>query len=107
MGYISDENADYHNLYLNWDILLLAEVFEKFRNNSLKNYGLCPNHYLRAPVLSWDEMLNVTKSELELISDNDIYFFFEKWMRGGVSYISKKYSKANKNYLKYYDSKQE
>ena len=38
----------YHGLYLKCDILLLADVFGKFRNNSLKNYGLCPSHYLSA-----------------------------------------------------------
>ena len=79
---------DYHSLYLKCDILLLADVFEKFRNNSLKNYGLCPSHYLSAPALSWDAMLNMTKIKLELISDPDMYIFFEKGMRGGVSYIS-------------------
>ena len=42
----------YHDLYLKYDILLLADVFEKCRNNSLKNYGLCPSHYLSAPALS-------------------------------------------------------
>ena len=36
----------YHDLYLICDVLLLADVYEKFRNNSLKNYGLCPSHYL-------------------------------------------------------------
>ena len=51
---------DYHDLYLKCDVLLLADVFEKFRNNSLKNYGLCPSHYLSAPALSWDAMLNMT-----------------------------------------------
>ena len=35
---------DYHDLFLKCDGLLLADVFEKFRNNSLKNYGLCPSH---------------------------------------------------------------
>ena len=40
---------DYHNLYIKCDVLLLADVFGKFRNNSLKNYGLCPIDYLSAP----------------------------------------------------------
>ena len=40
---------DYHDLYLKCDVLLIADVFKKFRNNSLKNYGLCPRHYLSAP----------------------------------------------------------
>ena len=60
---------DNHDLYLKCDILLLADVFEKFRNNSLKNYGLCPSHCLSAPTLSCDAMLNMTKIKLELISD--------------------------------------
>ena len=61
---------DYHDLYLKCGILLLAyvfdDVFEKFRYNSLKNYGLCASHYLSAPALSWDAMLNMTKVELDL-----------------------------------------
>ena len=43
----------YHNVYLKCDPLLLADVFEKYRNDSLKNYGLCPSHYLSAPALRW------------------------------------------------------
>ena len=58
---------DYHGLYLKCDVLLLADVFENFRNNSLKNYGLCPGHYLSAPALSWDVMPNMTKVALALI----------------------------------------
>ena len=57
----------YHDLYLKCNVLLLADVFKKFRNNSLKNYGLCPNHYLNALSLDWAAMLNITKVELELI----------------------------------------
>ena len=37
-------------------MLLFAEVLEKFRNTSLKDYGLCPSHYLSAPALNWDAM---------------------------------------------------
>ena len=64
-------------------------------------------NHLSASALSWDAMLNVTKVELELISDLDMYIFFEKGMRGGVSYISNRSSKVNNKYLKSYDPKQE
>ena len=72
---------DYHDLYFKRDLLLLADIFEKIRNNSIKNYGLCPIHYLSAPALSWDAMLNMAKVKIELISDPNMYIFFEKCMR--------------------------
>ena len=75
--------------------------------NSLKNYGLCPSHYLNAPALSRDAMLNMKKIKLELISDPDMYIFFEKGMGGRVSYISNRYSKADNKCLKSYGPKQE
>ena len=65
------------------------------------------SHYLSATSLSWDVMVNMTKVELELTSDLYIYMFFKKDMGGGVSYISKTCSKANKKQLKSYDLKQE
>ena len=43
---------DYYNLYLKCDVLLLGDAFEKFRNSSLKNYGLCPSHYFSTAALS-------------------------------------------------------
>ena len=95
---------DYHDLHLKCDVLLFADVFEKFRNNSLKNYGLCSSYFLRAPALSWDATLNMGKVELKPIPDSDIYIFFEKGTRGGVSYISNRYSKADNKYSKSYDS---
>ena len=98
---------DYHDLNLKCNILLLADVFEKFRNNSLKNYGFCPSHYLSAPGLSWAVMIKMSKTELELIPDPDMYVFFEKGARGVISYISNRYSKANNKYLKSYEPKQE
>ena len=76
---------DYHDLYLKCDILYLADVFEKFRNNSLKSYALCPSHYLSAPGLSWDAMLKMKKIKRELIPDPA---FYEKETRGRNYYIS-------------------
>ena len=67
--------------------ILLVDVFEKFRSYSLKNYGLYAKHYLSTPALSWDAMLDITKVELELISDADMYLFFEKFMGGGVIFL--------------------
>ena len=91
---------DYHDLYLKCDVLLLAGVLEKFRDKILKNYGLCPSQYLPAPGISWDAMLKMTIIKLEHISDPEMYKFFEKGTRGGISYISNRYSKANNKYLK-------
>ena len=97
---------DYHDLFLKCEVLLLADVFEKFGNNSLKNYGSGPGHYLSAPALSWAAMLNMTKVELELILDPSMCIFFEKGMTGGVYYISNRYSNANNKYLISCDLKQ-
>ena len=87
--------------------MLLADVFRKFRNNRLKNYGLCPSHYLSTPFLNLDAKLKTTRIDLELIPDHDINILFENGTRGVISYISNRYSKANNKYLKYYDQKQE
>ena len=67
---------DYHDLYVKCDILLLADLFEKVRKNSLKTQELCSRHYLSEPGLSWDAMLKITKIELELIPDHAMYIFF-------------------------------
>ena len=97
----------YHHLYLKCELFLLTDVFKKFRNNSLKNYGLMPSHYLSAPVLSRDAMVKMTKIKLEPITEPDMYIFFEKGTRDEISYISNRYSKASDKYLKSYEPKQE
>ena len=81
---------DYHGVYLKCDVSLLANAFEKCGNKSLKNYRLCPSHYLNAPGLSWHGMLKMTKIKLKLVPDPDMNIFFEKGTRGGISYISHK-----------------
>ena len=92
---------DIHNHYLKKD------VFEKFIDTCLKYYNLDPSHYFCSPGLSWDAMLKMTKVELEKISDADIHLFIERGMRGGISFVSKRYSKANNEFCPDYDESKE
>ncbi len=94
---------DYHDLYLKTDVLLLADVMTEFRKTCKKAYGLDALHYYTSPGLAWDAMLKFTGIELDLISDSDMYLMIEKGIRGGVSSIMKRYSKANHKYLDDYD----
>ena len=88
--------GDYHDHYLKKDVLLLADVFENFTNACLKFYKLDPCHYFSSPGLSWDAMLKMTGVKLEKIFDIDMYLFIEKGLKGAISYIAKRYTKANK-----------
>ena len=72
--------GDYHDHYLKKDVLLLADVFEKFIDTCLKVYVLDPCHYFSSRGLSWDAMLNITGI--------DMYLLIEKGLRGGISYIA-------------------
>ena len=95
--------VDYHDLYLKIDVLLLSDVSEKFINTFLDYYGLDPCHYFSSPGSSWDAMLKMTKIELDLISDIDMHLFIKKGMRGSISYIAKRHSKANNKYMESYE----
>ena len=120
-GHISDEDyltctkiwnkfnmknmSDYHDNYLKKDVLLLADVFEKFIDTCLKFYRLDLCHCFSSPGLSWDAMLKMAGMRLEKIFDIDMYLFTEKGLRGGIFHIAKRYAKANNKHMKNYDPK--
>jgi len=90
---------DYHNLYLKTDVLLLADVFESFREATLTTLGLDPAYYVSAPQLSWDCMMKMTECELTLLTDPAMFTVINENLRGGISMISKRYAKANNKYM--------
>ena len=85
--------------------MLLADVFEKFINTFLRLYGFDPCRYFSSLGLSWNAMLKMTGMRLRKIVDIEMYLFIEKGLRGGISYIAKRYAKANNKYMKDYDPK--
>ena len=96
--------GDYLDHSLKKDVLSLA-VSERFIYTCLKFYGLDHFHYFGSPVLSSHVMLKMTGVNLEKRSDIDKYLFLEKGLRGGISYIAKRYAKADNKYMKKYKPK--
>ena len=97
--------GEYHDLYLKTDVLLLADVFEKFRDTALQHYGLDPVHYITLPSFALDAMLKKTDVQLELLSDPDMYKFFEDGIRGGISVVSHRHLEANNPHVEGYNPK--
>ena len=87
--FIMKSMGDYHDRFFLKNVLLLADVFEKFIATCLKFYGIDPCHYFSSPELSWEAMLKMTGVKLEKVSDIDKYLFIEKGLRGGIPYIAK------------------
>ena len=89
---------DYHMLYLKTDVLLLADVFEKFRDLTISYYGLDAVNYISAPSLSMDAALKMSKAQVGLFNDQQIDMLntTETGIRGGICGLgSTRYAKAN------------
>ena len=79
--------------------MLLANVFEAFRNTCLRHYSLDPAHFYTAPGLAWQACLKKTGIKLELLTDPDMLLMFEKGIRGGITQAVHKYASANNEYM--------
>ena len=99
--------GDYHDLYVQSDTLLLADVFENFRNMCIKVYELGPARFLSAPKLAWQACLKKTDVKLELLTEPDMLLMVEKGIRGGICHAIHRYAKANNKYMKNYDENEE
>ena len=94
--------GDYHDLYvlLLLALLLLADVFENFRDMCLKEYELDPAHFLLLPGLAWQACLKKTNVELELLTNYNMLLMVEEGIRGGMCYSIHQYAKVNNKYMK-------
>ena len=94
--------GEYHDLCVQSDTLLLADVFENFRNK-LQVYELDPAHFLSLPRLAWEECLKKTNVELEPLTNYDMLLIVEEGIRGGICHSIHRYAKANNKYMKNYN----
>ena len=104
---INKNLGDYHDLHVQSDKLLLADVFENFRNMCIKVYKLDPAHCLSAPGLAWQACLKKTEVKLELLTDFDMLLMVEKGIRGRICHAIYRYAKANNKYMKNYNKYKE
>ena len=95
--------GEYHDLYVQCDTLLLADVFENFRDKSIEMYEFDPAQFLSAPGLAWQACLKETKVELELLTNIDMLLMIEKGIRGRICQAIHRYAKANNKYMKNYN----
>ena len=91
--------GEYHDLYLRTDVILLENVFEKFRETSLAHYGLDPAHFYTLPRLAWKACLKKTKIKLKLLSDSNVLLMFERGIQGGITQAIHKYASVNNKYM--------
>ena len=99
--------GEYYDLYVKSNTLLLADVFENFRNTSLKVYELDPGHFLSLRGLAWQACLKKSNIKLELLTDYDMLLMVEEGIRGGICHSIHRHAKANNKYMENYDENKE
>ena len=74
-------------LYCKADIILLADIFEKFKEVPKTEFGINPLYHISLPGTTWSNGLKYTKIKLELIKNVDLFQMFESGIKGGISGI--------------------
>jgi hypothetical protein len=85
---------DYAELYCKIDTILLAEIFQSFRQKMHSFTGLDPAYYVSLPAFGYDSMLKMTRVKIELPTDINMIHFMESAKRGGVSFINTRFLSA-------------
>ena len=82
-------------MYVPSDTLLLADVFENFRNICINIYEIDPSKFLSALRLTWQAVLKKAKIKLDLLSNIDMLLMVATGIRGGICNAITRYAKAN------------
>lgn len=72
---------DFHNLYIQVDIILLCDIFEEFSDMCFRHFELYPQNYYTAPGYAWDALLLFSGAKLEPLVDEDMYIFDKIYFR--------------------------
>ena len=96
-----------HDLYVELDTALLADVFENFRDKHIETGKLDPAYFLTTPGLSWWACLKKTGIKLELLTDENMFLTYEQGIRGGICNKVHSYAETNNKYMKNYDKNKE
>ena len=97
----------YHDLYVQSDTILLADVFENLRNMRLNVYKLNRAKFLSAPGLAWQVALKKTIVKLDLLTDINMLLMLEKSIWGRIFHPIYRYAEANNKYMVDYDKNKE
>ena len=87
--------SDFHNFYVQSDTLLLADIFENFRNRCIEVFELDISHFLSALGLAWQTCLRKTEVELELLTSIGMLLMFQKGTRSGICHSMHRHAKTN------------
>ena len=98
---------DYLLFYLRLDVHQLADVFERFRELCMCEDGLEPSYYVTLPGMVWDSAFKMTGCSVDLLTDADMYEFFERGIRGGMTFVNTHFTRTNSERVpEVYDSSQ-
>ena len=97
--------GEYHDLHVQCDAVLLADVFEDFRDKCIQIYEPDPAHFASALGLAWQACIKKTEVKLELITDYGMFMMVEEGIRDGMCQAIYRYAKANKKYMNNYDKR--
>ncbi|KAK3932353.1 hypothetical protein KUF71_012426, partial [Frankliniella fusca] len=91
------------SLYIRTDVCLLSDCVQSFRFKLFEKFGMDLAHFISLPSYSWTACLKTTALEVELLTDGEMYRFFERASFGGFVTVANQHARANNKLCSSYD----